>query len=133
MHFSYKAVLQYFIHFPLFYLSLFLILVIIISLILKEDIKQVTAVASVGMGLILFVPIIDWIIGGGYLITYPLKLKPLFVNFLNPTQSLTNIGVSPGQRIIIVFISLLVALYTFLKRKNLVISFSLLIITLATF
>ncbi len=109
-----------------------MILVIIISLILKEDIKQVTAVASVGMGLILFVPIIDWIIGGGYLITYPLKLKPFFINFLNPAKSLTNIGVSPGQRIIIVLISILVAFYTHLKRKNWAISFSLLIITLGT-
>lgn len=84
------------------------------------------------MGLILFVPIIDWIIGGGYLITYPLRLKLFFAHFLNPAKSLANIGVSPGQRIIIVFISLLVALYAFLKRKNLVISFSLLIIALAT-
>jgi 4-hydroxybenzoate polyprenyltransferase len=130
VNFSYKAVIQYFIHFPLFYLSLFLILVIIISLILKQDIRQVTAVASIGMGLILCVPIIDWIISGGYLITYPLRLKPFFANFLNPAKSLASIGVSPGQRIIIVFISLLVAVYAYLKRKKLAISFSLLIITL---
>ena len=130
MHFSYKAIIQYFIHFPLFYLSLFLILVIFISLILKEDIKRVTAVASVGIGLILFVPIIDWLIGRGYLITYPLRLKPFFTNFLNPTKSLVNIGVSPGQRIIIVLISFLVAFYALLKSKKLVISFLFLIITL---
>ena len=123
---------MYFVHFPFFYLSLFLILVIIISLLTKEEIRRVTATASVGLGLILLVPIIDWIIGGGYLITYPLRLKPFLTSFLNPVKSLTNIGVSPGQRIIIVLISILIAFYAYLKTKKLAISLSLLIITLGT-
>ena len=113
---------MYFVHFPLFYLSLFLILVIVISLLIKEEIRKVTSITSIGLGLILIVPIFDWVVGGGYLITYPLRLKPYLINFLNPFISITNIGVSPGQRIVIVLICFLIATYSYLKRRNLLIS-----------
>ena len=117
--FSYKMLLTYFVHFPLFYLSLFLLLVIVISALARERIKQVTKVASVGLASILFVPVIDWVLNRGYMITYPLRLGPYFVNFLNPLVSLADIGVSPGQRITIVLISLLVALYVYVRTRAL--------------
>lgn len=90
-----------------------------------------TAVASVGLSLINFVPIIDWLVGNGYSITYPLRLKPFFIHFLNPTKSLIGIGISPGQRIIIVIIVLLISLYAYLKRRKLIITLSLLMISFA--
>uniref|UniRef100_A0A7C6ECP7 Uncharacterized protein n=1 Tax=candidate division WOR-3 bacterium TaxID=2052148 RepID=A0A7C6ECP7_UNCW3 len=128
--FNYPAVIQYFIHFPFFYLSLFLLLVMVIAITIKEEIKKVTGVGSVGLGLILFVPIIDWIVGGGYLLTYPLRLKTFFIHFLNPWQSLVPIGVSPGQRVIIILIAFLIAFYAYLKRKRLALALSLFVIPL---
>jgi len=64
--FSYKAIVLYFIHYPSFYLSLFLLLVIITSLINGLKIDDVTKTFSFGFGIIILVPLIDWIIGGGY-------------------------------------------------------------------
>ncbi len=119
-NFSYRTLVMFFIHFPLFYLSLLLLLIIYIKLLTQEDIKKITNVSSIGLGLIILVPIIDWIIGKGYLITYPLRLKSYVLNFLNPTISLTQIGVSPGQRIVIVIISILLGLYVYSKTRNLI-------------
>lgn len=127
--FSYPLVIQYLIHFPFFYLSLFLVLVITISLLISESILKVTAVASIGLGLILLVPIIDWV-NSGYVITYPLRLKPFLCYFLNPVKSLTPIGISPGQRIIILLITLLIAIYGYQKKRKLLISLLLFIISL---
>lgn len=111
-------------------MSLFLLLAIIISLIIKVEISKATAISSVGLGLILLVPILDWLISGGYLITYPLRLKPFIINFLNPFESITYLGVSPGQRITIILISVLVTFYSYLKKKNWLVSISLFFITL---
>lgn len=115
--FSYKMLLSYFVHFPLFYLNLFLLLVIVIAYLTREPVAQVTKVASVGVAIILFVPVLDWLISRGYLITYPLRLESYFINFLNPVASLADIGVSPGQRITIVLISFLIAIYVYARTR----------------
>ncbi len=115
--FSYKALVVYFIHYPAFYLSLFLIITMITTLIAKINIRKVTSVYSYGFGLILLIPLIDWIIGGGYTITYPLRIEPYLVNSLNPFTSITEYGGSPGQRIIFFLICLSIALYAIHKTK----------------
>jgi len=116
--FSYRAVLMYFVHFPLFYLTTFLTVTIIISLFLQEKITRVTKIATPGLGLIILVPVIDAICGGGCFITYPSRLESYFLHFLNPVVSLVDIGVSTGQRIVIFLICLLIALYTYIKTAN---------------
>ncbi len=116
--FSYRALLMYFIHFPLFYLTTYLTITIIISLILQEDIKHTTRFTCLGMGLILFVPIIDAILHGGCFITYPARLEKYFLHFLNPFVSLVEIGVSIGQRLIIVIICLFAGIYGYITRKS---------------
>jgi homogentisate phytyltransferase/homogentisate geranylgeranyltransferase len=116
--FSYKMLLTYFVHFPLFYVCLFFILVILISFTIKQNVRRVIKVASVGLAAIIFVPIVDWIINRGYIITYPLRLEVYFLNFANPFVSLAGIGVSPGQRIIIVVISFLISIYVFSKTRS---------------
>lgn len=115
--FSYKTLLMYLVHFPLFYLGLFLILVILIALMIKESITKVTGIASCGLGFIVLIPILDACLGG-YLLTYPLRIEPYLINFLNPFIDLGNIGVSPGQRIITVSIVLLIAVYVYIKTKS---------------
>ncbi|UCD05400.1 MAG: UbiA prenyltransferase family protein, partial [candidate division WOR-3 bacterium] len=116
--FSYRMLLSYFIHFPLFYFSLFLILVLIISLVLNESVRNVTKTASIGLVLILFVPLIDFFVGGGYTITYPLRSGPYFIHFPNPFVSLAELGVSPGQRVIAGSVSILIGIYAFLKTNK---------------
>lgn len=130
--FSYRTVLMYMVHFPMFYISLFLVLIIIISLVLNEKTEKVTGMASIGMVLLLLVPTIDWIVGQGYLITYPLRMEPYILGFLNPFVSIANIGVSPGQRIITVCIGLLIALYGYIKTKRLLKASILFLFSIAT-
>jgi 4-hydroxybenzoate polyprenyltransferase len=115
--FSYRSVLMYSVHFPLFYLSLFIFLVILLTFITKESIARVTGIASYGFMLIIFIPLIDKCLGG-YLLTYPLRIAPYLYNFLNPFIDLGNIGVSPGQRIIIVCIAILIAVYVYIKTRS---------------
>ncbi len=129
--FSYKMFLTYFIHFPLFYFALFFLLVLIISLLLNEPIRNVTKTASVGLVLIVFVPLVDFLVGGGYTITYPLRLEPYFIHFLNPFFSLVDIGVSPGQRVTVFLIAFLIGIYAFLKTGRILRSAFMSLISLA--
>ena len=118
--FSYRSLRAYFVHFPMFYLSLFLLLVIIIAAITGEEIKKVTKTSSVGLFVLLLVPSIDWALNRGYLITYPVRLEPYFAGFLNPLVDISGIGVSPGQRISIVLITLLAGIYCYVKTRSFV-------------
>jgi len=112
---SYRAILMYFVHFPLFYLTSYLLITILISIIIRKDIIKVTKITSLGLGLIIFVPVIDAFICGGCFITYPSRLEKYFLHFLNPSVSLIDIGVSIGQRIVILGICFLVSIYGYLK------------------
>lgn len=114
---SYKYILMFFIHFPLFYIGLFCILVISISLITRVNIEKVTGISSCGLGLIVLIPLIDafW---GGFTLTYPLRLGPYILNFFNPVKDISHIGVSPGQRIIVTLINILIAIYVYVKTRS---------------
>ncbi|MEO0185877.1 MAG: hypothetical protein ABIL20_08790, partial [candidate division WOR-3 bacterium] len=116
--FSYQALLMYFVHFPLFYITTFLLITVLLSIVLREDIIRVTKITSIGTGLIILVPIIDHIISGGCFISYPARLEKYFLHFLNPFVSLTDIGVSIGQRITIFLICVFAALYGYLKNAR---------------
>ncbi|UCC12610.1 MAG: UbiA prenyltransferase family protein [candidate division WOR-3 bacterium] len=116
--FSYKSLVVYFLHFPLFYISLFLILVIITALITGEHIRRVTGACASGLGLIILVPLIDWFAGGGYTITYPSRIGPYLLGALNPFISIIDYGGSPGQRIILSIICICLALYSYVKTKK---------------
>lgn len=117
--FSYRMLLSFFVHFPMFYLCLFLLLVIVISLLSNQDIRKVTNAASVGLFLVLIVPVIDWLYNRGYMITYPLRLEPYIIGFFNPFVSLAGIGVSPGQRITIILIGLIIGVYGYFTTRKL--------------
>lgn len=128
--FSCRAVIMYFLHFPLFYLSTFLLVTILISVLIREDILKVTKVNSLGLGLIILVPLIDFIICGGCFITYPSRLEKYFFHFLNPFVSLLDIGVSAGQRIVIFLVCLFAGLYGFIKSKKILSGVALFFIVL---
>lgn len=130
--FSYKALIIYFIHYPAFYLSLFLIIITITTLFTNEKIQRITSTFSYGFGLVLFIPIIDWIIGGGYTITYPLRIGPYLLSSLNPFTSIIKYGGSPGQRIIFFFICLFIAMYAYYKTKKILVLITLFFISYLT-
>lgn len=116
--FSYRMLLTYFVHFPLFYVCLFLLLVLVTSTITRTKIAAVTAAASTGLGTLLLVPLIDWLQGRGYMITYPLRLGPYLAGFLNPLADLSGIGVSPGQRATVLVIAAMIGIYGYLKTRR---------------
>lgn len=117
--FSYKALLIYFVHYPVFYVSIFLIIVLLVSIIIKEHITKVTNICAAGFGIIIMVPVLDMFIGGGYTIMYPLRIGPYILQSLNPLASIIEYGASPGQRIVFAIICIGTAGYAFLKTKNL--------------
>lgn len=126
--FSYKALVIYFLHYPSFYLSLFLVIVMVTSLITRTEIKKTISVFAFGFGIVVFVPFIDWVIGGGFRITYPLRMGPYLFSSLNPFVSIMEYGGSPGQRIVFFLVCLLVAFYGYLKTKKIISGVALFII-----
>lgn len=129
--FSYTMLLTYFVHFPLFYICLFLLLVLLIAAITREKIERVTGAASAGLGVLLLVPLIDWLLHRGYLITYPLRLGPYLTGFLDPLTDLSGLGVSPGQRITIFLIAVLTGIYGYCKKHSILRSLALFAASLA--
>ncbi len=121
---------MYFVHFPLFYLTTYLLITILISIFIHHDIVKVTKITAPGLGLIVLVPIIDAIICGGCFITYPSRLEKFYLFFLNPFTSLIDIGVSIGQRIVIICICLLTFVYCYIKTKKIIKSIALFIVVL---
>ena len=112
----YKA-LSATIHHIFFYISLFLLLVLLISFFIKENKSRVLTVFSYFSPLVLLAPLIDFFSGGGKILAYPVSLKELILNIIK--GKLTQSLVSPGQLIEVLIIWFLVSLYIFLKRKNL--------------
>ncbi len=105
------------IHHIFFYISLLLILVLLISFLIKEEKNRVLTAFSYFSPVILLAPLIDFLSGGGKILAYPVSFKELILNLIkgNLTESL----VSTGQLIEVIIICLLVFIYIFLKRKNL--------------
>lgn len=127
--FSYKAVIIYFVHYPSFYLSLFLILVIVTALVIREKIQRVGSAFSTCFGIVLFVPVFDWLIGYAYSITYPLRIEPYLLSTFNPLVSMTEYGASPGQRIVFALICILTGIYAYFKTKKIMPAILLFVIT----
>jgi 4-hydroxybenzoate polyprenyltransferase len=125
--FSYKALVIFFIHYPAFYLSLFLILTIITALITGEPVTRISRTFATCFGITLLVPIIDSLTGGGYVITYPLRIEPYLWGSINPFVSITEYGGSPGQRIVFFFICASLAIYGYIKTRKLLAAVALFI------
>lgn len=92
-----------FLHFPLFYLALFLGLVLVLHFLLRRPIERVAGVVASGFVVILSVPLIDGLLfpGRGADLSYMPGFGSVLWDFWNPSASLE--AVSPGQRFEIVF------------------------------
>lgn len=109
-----------FVHFPSFYLSLFLWVLLVFKFITKEEWIKIAKVLLFGMSVIIIAPVIDIIVskGSGYNLTYLSGPKefteiPKFFNFTKDF-----LKGSWGQRVEILLVLLGSFLYVAIKTKN---------------
>jgi tetratricopeptide (TPR) repeat protein len=109
-----------FVHFPLFYLSLFLWTILIFKFLTKEEPTKIAKVLLLGMSVIIIAPVIDIITskGSGYKLTYltgPEEFTEIH-KFFYFTKDLLQ--ASWGQRAEILFVLIGCLIYVFIKTKN---------------
>ena len=109
-----------FIHFPLFYISIFLWILFIFILLTKENCIKISKALLLGMAVIVITPIIDIIVsrGSGYKLTYLSGFEQIAEvhKFFDFTKDL--IQASWGQRIEILLVLIGGFSYVLLKTKN---------------
>ncbi len=117
---SSRSFYMMFIHFPLFYISIFLWVLLVFILLTKENWIKISKALLIGMGVIIIAPIIDIIVskGSGYELTY-LKGFGEFTEihkFFDFTRDLLQ--ASWGQRVEILLVLTGGFLYVLIKTKN---------------
>ncbi|MEW6027137.1 MAG: UbiA family prenyltransferase [Planctomycetota bacterium] len=119
----FMAIVVFFGHYPLLYVSQFLILAVIVRLLTRERIEKISKTLIV-FWIIWFPPIFDfiWSAGRGENLTYAHTLEELwtfFVNCANPTMGFPDM-VSPGIRVEFIIASLLAITYVFVKTRSII-------------
>ncbi|MEN3044075.1 MAG: hypothetical protein ABDH37_02505 [Candidatus Hydrothermales bacterium] len=104
------------IHHLFFYSSLILILVLFISYLLKEKKEKVLIVFIYFSPLVIIAPIFDFLLGGGKILSYPTSIKDLLLGLLK--GEFEKQGISEGQLFEVITICFFIALYVYLKSKN---------------
>lgn len=109
---------MFFLHFPLFYLALFLLLALWLHAVAGRPLARVARIVTSGFALLLLVPLVDRFVSGGagYDLKYLGGLDPEILRFWDPGAALH--AVSPGQRIEIVLATLLAGLYAGWARRR---------------
>ncbi|MBI4833352.1 MAG: UbiA family prenyltransferase [Planctomycetes bacterium] len=120
----YASIMRFFSHYPLFYLSQFFILVILLRLLTKERIEKISKTVIVFWIITWFPPVFDFFFSGGkgenavYFFTVN-EVWNFFINCANPLVSFPK-NAPPGIRIEFVLVSLLAIIYVFTKTKKLI-------------
>ena len=106
-----------FLHFPLFYLALFLGITLWLHGLTRKPIAAVARVVTLGYAVLLVVPIVDALVsrGRGYDLKYLLGVGSVLWRFWDP--SVVPGEVSPGQRVEIVLAVLLSGAYVWITRR----------------
>jgi len=106
-----------FLHFPLFYLALFLLLTLWLHILAGRPASRVARVVVCGFGLLLVVPIVDHFAsrGAGYDLKYLTGFGAEVWRFWDPRAA--SAAVSPGQRIEIALAALLCGGYAGAARR----------------
>lgn len=105
-------------HFLFFYVSLFLALSILLSLLSGETLGAVMKVMTPMWVVVLIPPVVDWLVSGGEGIglSYLLDFRSVVFRFFNPAVALER--VSPGQRVEVVAAMALAAVYVVIKGRG---------------
>jgi len=110
-----------FLHFSLFYISLYLWFLLLLLILTGERIERLARALLWGMGVILIVPLIDYVLshGAGYKLTYLKGAEEIhrILDFFNLKRDIVQ--ASPGQRVEILLAMAGAASYVYYKRKNL--------------
>lgn len=119
----YLSIIIFTSHYPLLYISQFLILVILVRLLTRERIERISKTV-IAFWIIWFPPIFDfiWSGGKGEDIAYPHNFGQVwdfFVNCANPWVSFPQTA-PPGIRIEFVIACVLSIVYIFIKTRNLI-------------
>ncbi|MEW6685295.1 MAG: UbiA family prenyltransferase [Candidatus Edwardsbacteria bacterium] len=115
------SALRFFNHYPLFYLSLFLYILILLHLLTKETIKNLAKILVTFWFIIWVPPILDFLIskGKGFVLDYPQTLRQFLLGLpflLNPFIKFG--GVSPGIRVEIALASICIFFYVIVKTRS---------------
>lgn len=112
-----------FFHFLFYYLSFFLVGVLLLSVLSKEGVKNVSKVVITYSPIIMIVPIIDGLIlRRGYSLGYPeftFQFSKLISYLFNPLAPYPGFTTTPGMRFEIWIGAILIAFYIYLKRRSL--------------
>ncbi len=107
-----------FLHFPLFYLAVFLGLVLWLHCLTRRPVAGVARVVTIGYAILPIAPIADAIISGGrgYDLKYLLGFGSVLVRFWDPAAPMSE--VSPGQRVEIALAVLLCGAYAWIAMRR---------------
>ncbi len=105
-------------HFPLFYLTLFLLLSLWIHVTSGRPMARVVRAVSLAYAVLLLAPVIDGIVSGGpgYDLRYLTGPGGFLIHFWNPLRAIDE--VSPGQRVEIALACLLAAWYAWIALRS---------------
>ncbi len=106
-----------FLHFPIFYLAVFLLVALWLHLLSGRPLPAVSRVVAVGFGLLLIAPPFDALLSGGrgYDLRYTLGFGSSLRHFWTPGDGFQ--AISPGQRIEVVCAMVASGFYVFLSRR----------------
>ncbi len=109
---------MFFLHFPLFYLALFVVTALWIHWLSGRSLARVAGAVSVGFAVLLIVPILDALVssGRGYDLRYLVGFEGIFLRFWDPTAA--HPAISPGQRVEVVLACVLCAAYVYASRRG---------------
>lgn len=117
--------LAYFVHYPMFYLCLLLVLIAIFHWLTREKITKITRITLCFFPIILLAPILDLLIsrGQGYNISYMFEDSSALINrFVTFSWSYLGRGITPGIQIELMVVFVLVACYLFLKTGKIILA-----------
>lgn len=105
-------------HFPLFYLTLFLLLSLWLHVTSGRPLARVVRAVSLAYAVLLVVPIIDAVVSGGpgHDLRYLTGPGDFLIHFWHPLRAIEE--VSPGQRIEIALACMLAAAYTWIALRG---------------
>ncbi len=117
----YTSYINFFIHFPFFFISLLLGLTIILRYLTREKVEKILHIVIPFAFIIILPPIIDFIVtnGKGSILTYMVSSRDsylLLTRFFNPFAEIK--GLTYGVRIEVFVGCLLTLAYVFIKTKN---------------
>ncbi len=112
----------YLIHYPMFHLCVFVVMTITLRLLTGERIVKITRVALFFVPVVLLAPVLDLLLsrGAGYDMAYMFDdLSGLVRRYVRFTGGWSPWGVTPGIRIELAVVFLLLGLYAYLKTRSL--------------